>query len=193
MRTSVGTTVIQPAQTVVWMRNALLAVGASLFVAACAQVAVPLIASPVPVSLANFAVLLVGMVLGPRFGAAALALYLMEGASGLPFFAPTGPGGIAQLFGPTGGFLMAYPAVAAIAGYGFRRFGGSFKAALASAAVAELALFVAGTAWLMIVTAAGVMAALQLAVLPFVPGEVLKVFAASAIASRWRRFLNAKR
>src|ERR1700751_5454789 len=100
-----------------WTRQIALPVAASLFVALCARVTVPLPFTPVPLTLQNFGVLLVGLMLGSRRGFAALALYLAEGAAGLPVFSPTGPGGIAQLLGPTGGFLLAYPIVAALAGW----------------------------------------------------------------------------
>src|ERR1700689_5134446 len=94
-----------------------LVVGGSLFVALCARITIPLLPlTPVPLTVQNLGVLLVGMFLGSRRGFAALALYLAEGAVGLPVFSPTGLGGIAQLLGPTGGFLMAYPLVAALAG-----------------------------------------------------------------------------
>src|SRR5271170_4946119 len=94
-------------------------IGASLFVALCARVAVPLPFTPVPLTLQNFGVLLVGLALGPRRAFAALVLYIAEGLAGMPVFSPTGPGGIAQLLGPTGGFLLAYPFVAGIAGWIF--------------------------------------------------------------------------
>src|ERR1700684_4096417 len=84
-------------------------IGASLFVALCARITVPLPFTPVPLTLQNFGVLLVGLSLGSRRGFAALALYLIEGASGMPVFNPAGPGGLAQLLGATGGFLLAYP------------------------------------------------------------------------------------
>src|SRR5580704_17288593 len=91
--------------------------GASLFVALCARIVLPLPFTPVPLTLQNFGVLLVGLTLGGRRGFAALVLYLAEGLMGLPVFSPTGPGGLAQLVGPTGGFLLAYPIVAGIAGW----------------------------------------------------------------------------
>src|SRR5271169_3754146 len=94
-------------------------IGASLFVALCARITVPLPFTPVPLTLQNFGVLLVGLALGPRRAAAALVLYLAEGLVGLPVFNPTGPGGVAQVLGPTGGFVLAYPFVAAIAGWVF--------------------------------------------------------------------------
>ena len=105
------------------LRQVALIVGASLFVAVCAHKGsislMPL--TPVPLTLQNFAVLLVGLLLGSRRGFAALMLYLVEGMSGLPVFNPAGPGGAAQLFGITGGFLLAYPFVAFAAGYTWER------------------------------------------------------------------------
>src|SRR5258706_11072977 len=92
-------------------------VSASLFVAVCAQVSVPLPFTPVPLTLSNLGVLVVGLTLGSRRGFAALVLYLMEGASGLPVFSHPGLGGIAQLLGPTAGYLWAYPLVAFTAGW----------------------------------------------------------------------------
>src|SRR6266849_7158376 len=100
-----------------WAKQAAIVVSASLFVALCAQVTVPLPFTPVPLTLQNFGVLLVGLTLGSRCGFAALALYLVEGAVGMPVFNPAGPGGVAQLLGATGGYLLAYPLVAALAGW----------------------------------------------------------------------------
>src|SRR5881275_3180142 len=81
------------------VRQVVLVVSASVLVAICAHISVPLPFTPVPLTLQNLAVLLVGLALGPRLGAAALFLYLLEGAAGLPVFNPFGPGGIAQLLG----------------------------------------------------------------------------------------------
>src|SRR5438067_10270460 len=81
-------------------------VGASLFVALCARIYVPLPGTPVPLTVQNLGVLLVGLALGSRRGFLAMALYLAEGASGVPVFSPAlGVSGIAQIFGPTGGYL----------------------------------------------------------------------------------------
>src|SRR5215831_11634934 len=91
-----------------WARQGAIVIGASLFVALCARITLPLPFTPVPLTLQNFGVLLVGLTLGSRRGFAALALYLAEGAVGLPVFNPAGLGGIAQMLGPTGGFLLAY-------------------------------------------------------------------------------------
>ena len=94
-----------------YAKQAAIVIAASLFVALCARVTVPLPFTPVPLTLQNFGVLTVGLLLGSRRGFAALSLYLVEGAFGLPVFSPSIlGGGIAQILGPTGGFLMAYPA-----------------------------------------------------------------------------------
>jgi biotin transport system substrate-specific component len=91
--------------------------GAAL-VAAAAQVSVPLPGTPVPMTLQPLAVLLVGGLLGARLGASSLLLYLALGAAGLPVFTPTVPlVGVARLFGPTGGYLLAYPLAAFAVGW----------------------------------------------------------------------------
>src|SRR5712672_4332059 len=87
-------------------RQSAIVVAASLFVALCARITIPLPFTPVPLTVQNFGVLLVGLLLGSKRGFAVLTLYLAEGAIGLPVFNPTGVGGIAQLLhGATGGFL----------------------------------------------------------------------------------------
>src|SRR5512147_2372414 len=98
-------------------RQVLLVVGASLLMAVCGRLAMPLPFTPVPLTLANIGVLFIALTLGSRRGAAALLLYLAQGAMGLPVFSPAGPGGVLQLLGPTGGYLMAYPVVAFVAGW----------------------------------------------------------------------------
>src|SRR5437762_4917005 len=124
-----------------------LVVGASLFVALCARVTLPLPFTPVPLTLENFGVLLVGLTLGSRRGFAALALYLVEGAVGMPVFNPAGLGGLAQLLGPTGGYLLAYPFVAALAGWIMERGRKTFARAAIAGLLAEVVLFTSGIAW----------------------------------------------
>ena len=96
--------------------RAAMAVAATAFVALCAHVSIPVFFTPVPFTLQPFAVILVGLLLGPAGAFAAMMLYLAEGAMGLPVFTPQGAGGVAQLLGPTAGFLFSYPLAAAAAG-----------------------------------------------------------------------------
>jgi len=166
-------------------------VAASGLVALCAHVSVPLLFTPVPVSLAPFAVLFLGLALGPRLAFASLCLYLAEGAAGLPVFSPQGPSGILHLMGPTGGYLMSYPFAAAVAGYLFRIKPGRLKQAgfvqgALSAGAASAVILVAGAIWLKLLTHMDIRLILAQAVLPFLPGDVLKVFAAAG-AAVWLR------
>jgi len=163
-------------------------IGASLFVALCARVALPLPFTPVPLTLQNFGVLLVGLALGPRRAFAALVLYIAEGLAGMPVFSPTGPGGVAQLLGPTGGFLLAYPFVAGIAGWVFEAKTGakSFARAAAACLLAETYLFVGGLSWLAILTHS-VAQAVRFGLYWFVFAEVIKIMSAAALASGWQR------
>src|SRR3954463_13534294 len=97
-------------------RQVALVVSASLLMAVCGRLSMPLPFTPVPLTLANFGVLLIALTLGSRRAAAAMLLYLAEGAMGMPVFSPAGPGGVLQLLGPTGGYLMSYPVAAFFAG-----------------------------------------------------------------------------
>jgi biotin transport system substrate-specific component len=174
-----------------WAKQAAIVVGASLFVALCAQPSVRLPFTPVPLTLQNFAVLLVGLTLGWRRGFAALLLYLAEGASGLPVFAPGGLGGVAQLFGPTGGYLMAYPFVAALAGWIYERGSRSFIRAAVAGLAAEIVLFASGLTWLALYTHS-VSLALKFGLYWLVFAEVIKILMAAAAGDRGRKWLSPK-
>jgi biotin transport system substrate-specific component len=166
-------------------------IGASLFVALCARISVPLPFTPVPLTLQNFGVLLVGLALGPRRAFAALFLYLAEGLMGMPVFSPTGPGGVAQLLGPTGGFLLAYPFVAGIAGWVFdgksEAKKKSFAHAILACVLAEIYLFAGGLSWLGILTHSFAQA-IRFGLYWFIFAEVIKIMSAAALASGWQRF-----
>jgi len=172
-----------------WVRQAAIVVGASLFVALCARVTFPLI--PVPLTLQNFGVLVVGLVLGPRRAFAALVLYLAEGAVGFPVFNPAGPGGIAQLVGPTGGYLMAYPFVAGLAGYWMEQGRKTFARAAVAGLMAEVLLFAIGLGWLA-VWAGSFKRALLYGLYGFLFAEVIKVLMAAAVALRVKRTPKAQ-
>lgn len=169
------------------------AVSATAFVAACAHISLPLPFTPVPLTLSNFAVILVGLVLGPVAGFSAMVLYLTEGALGLPVFTPMTAGGGAHLIGPAGGYLFAYPLAAAAAGWTVRalqRVTSSFRAAVVASIVASFPIFLLGAFWLAHLLHLSATAIWPLAVAPFVPGELVKITAAAGIFStlqRWRR------
>jgi biotin transport system substrate-specific component len=169
------------------------AVAATAFLAICAHISVPLYFTPVPLTLQTFAVILIGIALGPALGFSTMVLYLAEGAAGLPVFSPHGPGGVAQLFGPTGGFLAAYPLAAAAAGAAarsLRRSHSQFAAAVLAGVAASILFFAMGATWLAHLLHLSPGAAWHMAIAPFLPGEIFKVTAAAGAStslSRWRR------
>jgi biotin transport system substrate-specific component len=174
--------------------KALLVIGATAFVAACAHISLPLPFTPVPLTLQNFAVILVGMALGPVAGFSAMVLYLSEGALGLPVFTPSGgPAGMAHLLGPNGGFLFSYPLAAATAGWVVRAMQpitSRFRSALIASTAATLPIFLLGGGWFAYYAHHSVSSTWPLAIAPFIPGEIVKITAAAGIFNsiqRWRQ------
>ncbi len=137
-----------------------------------AYVAFPLPGTPVPVTLQTLFVLLAGALLGPWLGAGAMATYLALGAVGLPVFAGGGSG-LPWLLGPTGGYLVAFPAAAFATGWiaeggrGWLRLVGAFVLGTA-------VIFAGGSAQLALLTASPITDAAALGVVPFLPGAVVK-------------------
>jgi biotin transport system substrate-specific component len=170
------------------VKQAGIVIGASAVIAVCARLVLPLPFTPVPLTLANFGVLLVGLTLGSKRGAAAAALYLAWGAMGLPVFSPSGIGGLAQLLGPTGGYLLAYPVVAFVAGWISERGTASFVRNLVAGVTAELVLFASGVTWLAVMTSSW-QRAVSFGLAPFFFAEVMKVMVAAAAARRLQRAL----
>lgn len=150
-------------------------------ITAASQISLPIPGTPVPFTLQPMIVVLAGLMLGPTLGMTAMLLYLAIGAVGVPVFVPGGLPGIARFFGPTGGYLLAYPAAAALAGYLAQRFPsltGRWMAACAGIVV----VFVGGVTQLAVLNgsfARGV----ALGITPFALLDIAKAFAAALIAS----------
>jgi biotin transport system substrate-specific component len=156
---------------------------AAAVVALSAQVAVPVPMSPVPMTLQPLAVIVIGALLGPAAGAAALVVYLMAGLTGLPVFS-AGRAGAGWLVGPTGGYLLAFPVAAAVVG--------ALTAASRDAQrVPLLRLLLAFAAGIAVIHLGGVAhlallggdpaAAFRLGLVPFLTGDLLKIGLAAAI------------
>ena len=160
-------------------RTVSIVIAFSLFNALAAQIAIPI--GPVPITMQTFAVTLTGALLGSRLGAAALIAYLVEGATGLPFFAG-GVGGLGVLLGPTGGYLVSFPAAAYITGafseHGWDR---RFLTAVAAMAIGSLVILLSGWSWLVVALRTNPMAAFNLGVAPFLIGDVVKIVLAAAV------------
>jgi biotin transport system substrate-specific component len=156
-----------------------------------AQISIPLPFTPVPFTLQPMVVLLGGAALGARLGMSSQLLYLALGVAGVPVFAasPVLPQGIARLLGPTGGFLMSYPLAAFVAGSlaarGLdRRYLTSVLAMCAGLAV----VFTCGVAWMAWgVPHLGLATAVRAGLVPFLPADIVKIFAAAtALPIAWR-------
>lgn len=154
-------------------------VGFAAALAAASQVAIPLPFTPVPITLQPLLVVLAGMMLGPVFGAASMMLYLAVGAMGLPVFAPMGAPGALRLVGPTGGYLLAYPVAAYLAGVLALRARG-FTGRTLAAGAGILMLYLGGLAQLAILTGSLTRAAL-IGVVPFVALDAVKSLIAAAV------------
>jgi biotin transport system substrate-specific component len=155
-------------------------VGFAAAVAAASQIAIPLPFTPVPITLQPMLVILAGMMLGPIAGATSMLVYLAAGAAGLPVFTPVGAPGIARLFGPTGGYLIAYPVAAFVAGSIATRFtslAGRWLAGLAGVAV----IYLGGVTQLAVLSG-GFVRAIALGVTPFALLDVVKAFVAALIS-----------
>src|SRR5690348_6706192 len=157
-------------------------VGFAVILAAASQIAIPLPFTPVPITLQPLVVVLAGLMLGPAAGAASMVLYLAAGAVGLPVFAPVGAPGIARFFGPTGGYLIAYPAAAFVAGALARR-APSLLGRWLAATAGVVVILVGGVAQLAVVSQS-LSRAIAIGLTPFALLDVVKAFIAALIAGR---------
>jgi biotin transporter BioY len=160
-----------------WTRSVGLAFAFSLLNALAAQIVIPI--GPVPITGQTFAVTLTGALLGSRLGAAALIIYLAEGACGLPFFA-NGAAGLQVLLGPTGGYLVSFPAAAFVTGaFAENGWDKRFLTAVAAMAIGSIVILLAGWAWLSQFMPVNV--AFRAGVSPFIFGDIIKIVAAAAV------------
>jgi biotin transport system substrate-specific component len=168
--------------------NMMLVIGASMLVAIAAQIAIPIPFSPVPLTLQPLAVLLVGVTLGSTRGAAALALYLLEGASGLPVFAQ-GHGGSFWLVAATAGYLYSYPVAAWVAGwFSERGWGNSSLRAIAGMLTALGVIYLGGWSWLALL--AGSQAAFTMGVAPFLVADIIKIAIGAALLPQAQKLVS---
>jgi biotin transport system substrate-specific component len=167
------------------VRQVGLVIGFSLLTALAAQIVIPI--GAIPITGQTFAVLLTGALLGSRLGALAMIAYLIEGASGLPFFSG-GHFGLLHVMGPTGGYLIAFPAAAFITGafaeHGWDR---RFLTAAAAMAIGSMLIMLSGWAWFSFVMRTSPLLTLFDTVIKFIPGDIIKItLAAAVLPSGWK-------
>ena len=168
-----------------WLRSLALIIAFSLLTALAAQVAVPLPFTPVPVTLQTFVVLLTGALLGSRLGALAMFAYLIEGASGLPFFSMGRTGLFHLFFTASTGYLLAYPVAAFIVGFLAER-GWDKRYMTATAAILVGSALILFGGWLGLLRFMTPLQAFAMGVAPFIIGDLIKVaLAAAVLPSGW--------
>jgi len=162
-----------------WTRSISLAVVFSLLTALAAQIVIPI--GPVPITGQTFAVLLTGALLGSRLGSMAMIIYLFEGAVGLPFFY-SGGSGLGHILGPTGGYLVAFPAAAFITGaFAENGWDKRFLTAVAAMAVGSIVILAAGWLWFSLLMNTNPLAAFKVSVAPHIAGDIIKIVLAAAV------------
>ncbi len=167
-------------------RSVILVVAFSLLTALAAQIVIPLPWTPVPITGQTFAVLLTGALLGSRLGALAMIAYLIEGASGLPFFRGGSGGAHYLLFSPTAGYLLAYPVAAFITGLlAERGWDKRYLTAATAMGIGSLLILCGGWAWLSLFFRTPT-EAFAAGVAPFIIGDIIKIaLAAAVLPSGW--------
>jgi biotin transport system substrate-specific component len=158
----------------------------SAVTAVAAQIAIPLPFSPVPFTLQVLAVILSGLLLGPRYGALSQAIYVLIGAVGVPVFAQF-TGGLGVVLGPTGGYLLSYPIAAAVTGLATNATRGAARrralwTSFLWGCVGLAVIYAFGATWLAVVTGLPIPAALAQGVAPFVIFDLIKVALAALVA-----------
>ena len=162
-------------------RDVALVVAGALFIYLTSKVVIPVAGSPVPITGQTFGVLLVGGALGLRRGAVAVALYVLLGVVGLPFFAE-GKGGLTIIWGATGGYLIGFILAGAVVGrlaeLGWdRKIGGALGAMVVGSAV----IYAVGLPWLKVVTGMTVEETIAAGLTPFLIGDTIKIILAAVL------------
>ena len=166
------------------LRDVVLVVAAAVLTGLCAQVAIPLPFTPVPITLQTFAVLLSGAALGPWRGGAAMLLYLVAGSLGVAWFANGESGFGGPTFGYIVGFVVAASVVGALASRGADR---TVSGTVAIMVLGNLIIFAFGVPWLVASTGMPLFVALEAGLWPFVIGDALKIaLAAGLLPLTWR-------
>jgi biotin transport system substrate-specific component len=163
------------------IRNALLIAGGAVLIYLTALVAFEIPGNPVPYTLQNFGVLVVGGALGLRRGGLAALLYVALGVVGLPFFAE-GKGGIEVIWAATGGYLVGFVLAASVVGrlaeLGWdRHIGGAIGATL----LGTIAIYLVGVPWLAVATGMSMSDAIKFGLIPFIAVDTVKLLAAAGV------------
>lgn len=157
--------------------------------AALAQIAIPMPFTQVPISLATFAVFLSGGLLGAKRATAAQLVYVLLGVIGLPVFANFN-GGFGVIAGPTGGYIVGYIATALIVGIAKDKFPHKRWCFVLCMVLGTIVCYTLGTAWFMFVSHNNIWSSLLMCVIPFLPGDLLKIILAIFVTERLSKLVK---
>ncbi|MDR3240235.1 MAG: biotin transporter BioY [Clostridiales bacterium] len=152
--------------------------------AALSQVSIPI--GPIPITCTHLSIFLAAGMLGAKYAAASQAIFVSLGAIGLPVFSGFS-GGIGVIAGPRGGFILGYIACAWLAGFMMDCMGRTAQKAMLAMLAGLLVNYGLGIAWYIFVSQAGFGAALTVCILPFLPGDALKIVLSAILVKRLRR------
>lgn len=150
---------------------------------------IPLPFSPVPLSLATLVIYISVFVLGMKLSTVSLLIYLLLGAVGLPVFSGFS-GGLGKFAGPTGGYLIGYIFVAIITGYFVDHFPGRLSFAAVGMVLGSLICYLFGTVWLAAQMELSFFAALSVGVLPYLPGDIIKIIVACILGPKLKNAVH---
>lgn len=157
----------------------------ALFVAltaVCSQIIIPI--QPVPITLGTLPAFLSGVILGKKYGALSMVVYILLGAVGAPVFS-MGRGGLSVLASPSGGFIISWIAVSALIGWICEKYGKGFWAVAAAMTAGNLLCYAAGVSWVIALTGMGLWAALWSCMFPFLPGDAAKILLGAFLVHRY--------
>ena len=170
------------------LRNLIFCALFAAVIAVLAQVQIPL-PGLVPISLATFGVMVSGLLLGWKYGALAVAVYVLLGAVGIPVFAGF-KGGVSALLGPTGGYIVGYLPYALLAGLEIPRLQEKIWGRCVLLVMGTAVCYALGTAWFVHVTGRTLEESMALCVVPFLPGDAVKIALAAVLTPRLKKAMK---
>lgn len=158
------------------------------FTAICSQIQIPL--PYIPINLALLAVFMAGAILGVGYGTTSMCVYVLMGAVGVPVFAGF-KGGLGALTGATGGYIVGYIVCAFIIGIIIKYTGAKIYNMVIAIIIGMAACYILGTVWFIVLTGNTLVSSLSICVLPFLPGDAVKIALASILSVRLRSVVNS--
>lgn len=155
--------------------------------AVLSQIIIPI--GAVPVNMTHLSIFIAAGLLGAKYGAISQIVFVLLGVSGVPVFSGF-TAGIGKLVGPTGGFIIGYIVCAFVAGVLIERSGKSMKMLIASMIVGMLCSYLLGILWYGYITRSSLIAAFSVCILPFLPGDAIKIILSSVLIKKLRPILR---